>query len=256
MIAAQPTKQNLQLFWEQDPLAFHTSPMPGFEEQGLSAAQWALLTQPTQAFWGDKSRPNDADLWAWAVDNTRNNAATVDIMARLGVPVAPDTLVRLLLRSAGSDDTIAYATMSFAAQHHLAWTTEKDKTSAPELLASPKNIAYLAFLDTEKTLLDWKKPSTGNGLLHSAVLYKAKATIAAFLGKGASQAPNNAGITPIQMAQEELVAWPSSFGNIKKAASNSEHSTNPTVATPPTTARTPSGKKRSGASSSEQMGLF
>lgn len=249
MIAAQPTKRDLQTFWEQDPLAFHTSPMPGFEEQGLSAAQWALLTQPTEAFWRDKSCPNDAGLWAWAVDNTRNNAATVDIMARLGVPAAPDTLVRLLLRSAGSDNKIAYDTMSFASKHRLAWTTEKDKTSAPELLASPKNIGYLAFLDTEPTLINWKKPSTGNGLLHSAVLYKAKATIAALLGKGASQEPNNAGITPVQMAQEELVAWPSSFGKTKT-------STHPTAATSATIARPPSEKKRSGTSGSEQIGLF
>lgn len=253
MIAAQPTKRDLQTFWEQDPLAFHTSPMPGFEEQGLSAAQWALLTQPTEVFWSDKSHPNDPSLWAWAVDNARNSASTVDMMARLGVPPAPDTLVRLLLRSAGNDEKIAYATVLFASKHCLAWITEKDKTTAPELLASPKNIAYLDFLDTDSELLSWRKPSTGNGLLHSAVLYKAKATIAALLGKGASQAPNNAGITPMQMAQEESVAWPSSFGKKGVSATMSANQTQSTETTPSATPRALFEKKHS---SSDQMGLF
>lgn len=94
----------------------------------------------------------------------------------------------------------------------MAWTAEKDKATAPELLASPKNVAHLALLDKAPELLEWKKTSTGNGLLHCAVLYKSKPTIAALLGKGASQTPNNEGVTPKEMAATEMVAWPSTFG--------------------------------------------
>ena len=55
--------------------------MKGFEEQGLSAAQWSLLTHPTHEFWKDKSPPRDASLWAWAIDNTPEEAETLDMMA-------------------------------------------------------------------------------------------------------------------------------------------------------------------------------
>lgn len=249
MIAAQPTKQDLQDAWDQEPLAFHTSPMAGFEEQGLSAAQWALLTQPTAAFWEDKSRPKDSGLWAWAIDNAREGVETLDMMARLGVPAAPDTLVRLLMRSASSDDKIPTSVTSFARMHPLAWTAENNKATAPELLASPKNVAHLTLIDYTPDLLHWKKSSTGNGLLHCAVLYKSKPTIAALLGKGASQAPNNEGITPKEMAEHELVAWPSTFGQSKKAVVAPG-------ATPAATPRVRADKKPSGSGSSDQMSLF
>ncbi len=247
MITAQPTKQDLQTFWEQEPLAFHTSPMKGFEEQGLSAAQWSLLTHPTHEFWKDKSPPRDASLWAWAIDNTPEEAETLDMMARLGVPVAPDTLVRLLLRSASGNAKIPSTVMAFARMHPMAWITEKDKATAPELLAAPKNIAHLALLDDAPELLHWKKASTGNGLLHCAVLYKSKPTIAALLGKGASQEPNHAGVTPKELAEQETVAWPSTFGQPKKAMSG---------LTPPATPRARGDKPAPGASGGNQMSLF
>ena len=249
MIAAHPTKHELQTFWEQEPLAFHTSPMPGFEEQGFSAAQWALLTQPTSAFWQDKSRPKDSALWAWAIENARNGVETIDMMARLGIPVAADTLVRLLLRSASSDEKIPKTAMLFAAQHSRAWSTEKDKTTAPEVLTSPKNIAHLTLLDFHPGVLQWKKASTGNGLLHSAVLYKSKATIAALLGKGASQEPNNARVTPQEMAKEEMVAWPATFGKSKADLPASPTS-------PAATSRERVKAKPADASGKDQLNLF
>jgi hypothetical protein len=243
MIAAHPTKQELQRFWENEPIAFHTSPLTGFETQDLSAAQWALLTQTAPAFWEDKTAPKDPSLWAWAIENAREGIATLDIMTRLRVPPAPDSLLRLLLRSGSSTDKISQDTMLFASKHPLAWTTEKDKTSAPELLASPKNIAYLFLLDTEPSLLHWKKPSTGNGLLHSAILYKAKATLGALLGKGASQEPNTAGVTPKQMAMQEMMPWPSTFGKTLST---------PAVATP----KTRVNKKPLAPENADQMSLF
>lgn len=247
MIAAQPTKQDLQTFWENEPLAFHTSPMKGFEEQGLSAAQWSLLTQPTSDFWKDKSPPRDAGLWAWAIDNSPEGAETLDMMARLAVPAAPDTLVRLLLRSASGAAKIPGAVMAFARMHPMAWTTEKDKATAPELLAAPKNIAHLALLDHAPELLHWKKASTGNGLLHCAVLYKSKPTIAALLGKGASQEPNHAGVTPKEMAEQETVGWPSTFGQPKKV---------PAGTTPAATPRPRGDKPVPTGSGNSQMNLF
>lgn len=241
MIDKQPTKQELQLFWEQEPLAFHTSPMPGFEAQGLSAAQWALMIQPTRAFWADKTPPTDPGVWAWAITNIQAPTA-IDLLAQLGVPVDSQTLVHLLLRSAGTNHPkCALATLAHAASHPHAWTAEKDKASAPELLTSPNNIAYLGLLDSYPHLLAWKKSSTGNGLLHSAVLYKAKAVISALVLKGATQDPNDAGITPIQMAKEERVAWPSTFG------ASSAPSTSP-----PAVTRT----RKESPRSSNQLDLF
>lgn len=253
MIAAQPTKQDLQDAWDQEPLAFHTSPMAGFEEQGLSAAQWALLTQPTAAFWEDKSRPKDSGLWAWAIDNAREGVETLDMMARLGVPAAPDTLVRLLMRSASSDDKIPTSVTSFARMHPMAWTAEHNKATAPELLASPKNVAHLALIDHAPDLLHWKKPSTGNGLLHCAVLYKSKPTIGALLGKGASQAANNEGVTPKEMAANEMLAWPSTFGISQTSATPGP--TSPAATPRQRVARKP-GHGAAAASDSDQMSLF
>lgn len=243
MIDKTPTKQELQLFWEQEPLAFHTSPMPGFEEQGLSAAQWALLTQPTRAFWAGKSSPTDPSLWSWAIANIPSPTA-LDLLSELGAPVAPETLAALLLRSAsGVSAKCRLATLEFAAQHPQAWTAEKEKATAPELLTSPNNMAYLGLLDSYPQLLTWKKPSTGNGLLHSAVLYKAKAVVSALLQRGASQEPNSAGITPLQMAKEERMAWPSTFG---------EASSTPPIGTPPAVSRTRSPSSRA----PNQLDLF
>lgn len=250
MIAAQPTKQDLQNFWMRDPLAFHTSPMPGFEEQELSAAQWALLTQPAMAFWADKSPPQDPALWAWAVDSATQGSATLNLMAQLRIPSAPDTLVRLLFRSANTHDKIALATMTFASEHPRAWETEKDKTSAPELLASPKNTPYFSLLDAAPHLLTWKKDSTGNGLLHTAVLHGSKNTIAMLLEKSVVQHPNNAGLTPMEMAKENSIAWPSSFGIAKSAVRSEVAPLNSLVAT------TRSRAKVKFTRSADQIDLF
>lgn len=253
MIATQPTLHDLQQCWDQEPLEFHTTPMRGFEEQGLSAAQWALLTQPTSQFWEGKSRPKDPSLWSWAIDNARQGVASLDMMARLDVPPAPDTLAKLLMRSASSDDKMPRSAIALARMHPLAWTAETNKATAPELLTSPKNVAHLWMIDHEPKLLQWKKPSTGNGLLHCAVLYNSKPTIAALLGKGASQEPNDNGMTPKEMAMLEMVAWPSSFGKSKSVNTNAAPAT---ATTPAATARIRMGKKPSNGSGASQMDLF
>lgn len=212
MISEQPTQNDLQKLWLQDPLVFHTVPMPGFHEQEISAAQWALLLHPTDAFWKDKSMPQDPSLWSWAIANT--SAATLAFMANAkhSVPVDADSLVLLLLRSAKTKDKLPFSLFAHAAAHPQAWCTEKDKIQAPEILLAANNQKYLDLLVHRPDILQWQKPSTGNTLLHTAVLNESRHTISWLLKHGASQSANNNGVTPQEMALSNKMGWPSSFG--------------------------------------------